>query len=170
MEFDDAIGKVNHLYRAVTGREMPISDTPYAPIPAERDPVQHVHEQMDRLIGLLSPASARTAANMPWSPPIAIYESGSEVVVAIDVPGCSRDRVGVHVESGALVVSGKRAPSPANGETLRHAEVRFGDFRRVVPLPFGLRTAEMSARLDGGVLEVRIPRDGANGVRQVSVA
>jgi HSP20 family protein len=170
MEFDDAIGKVSHLYRAVTGHEMPISDTPYAPIPAERDPVQHVHEQMDRLIGLLSPQTPRGAAQMQWSPPIAIYESTSEVVVAIDVPGTSRDRVAVHVESGALVVSGKRAPAPANGETLRLAEVRFGEFRRVVPLPVGLRTAEMSARLDGGVLEVRIPRDGANGVRQVSVA
>lgn len=168
MEFDDAIGKVNHLYRAVTGREMPITETAYAPIPAERDPVQHVQEQMDRLIGLLGPGTTRTL--MPWSPPIAIYESPSEIVVAVDVPGTSRDRVGVHVESGALVVSGKRTPSPANGETLRHAEVRFGDFRRVVPLPFGLRTAEMTARLEGGVLEVRIPRDGANGVRQVSVA
>lgn len=169
MEFDDAIGKVNHLYRAVTGRDMPMSDTPYAPIPAERDPVQHVQEQMDRLIGLLGPGTT-TRTLMPWSPPIAIYESASEVVVAVDVPGTSRDRVGVHVESGALVVSGKRAPAPANGETLRHAEVRFGDFRRVVPLPFGLRTAEMTARLEGGVLEVRIPRDGANGIRQVSVA
>lgn len=168
MEFDDAIGKVSHLYRAVTGRDMPISETPYAPIPAERDPVQHVQEQMDRLIGLLGPSTTRTL--MPWSPPIAIYESASEVVVAIDVPGTTRDRVGVQVESGALVVSGKRSPAPANGETLRHAEVRFGDFRRVVPLPFGLRTAEMTARLEGGVLEVRIPRDGANGVRQVSVA
>ncbi len=170
MEFDDAIGKVNHLYRAVTGREMPMSETPYAPIPAERDPVQHVQEQMDRLIGLLGPTTTATSTPVPWSPPIAVYESPSEVVVAVDVPGTSRDRVGVHVESGALVISGKRAPSPANGETLRHAEVRFGDFRRVVPLPFGLRTAEMTARLEGGVLEVRIPRDGANGVRQVSVA
>ena len=169
MEFDDAIGKVNHLYRTVTGRDMPVTETPYAPIPAERDPVVHVQEQMDRLIGLLGPTST-TRNQVPWSPPIAIYESGSEVVVSIDVPGCSRDRVGVHVESGALVISGKRTPAPADGETLRHAEVRFGDFRRVVPLPFGLRTAEMTARLEGGVLEVRIPRDGANGIRQVSVA
>jgi HSP20 family protein len=169
MDLDEAIGQVSQLYRAVTGHDMPMSDAPYAPIPAEKDPVQHVQEQIDRLVAMLAgPASPMTAA--PWAPPIAIYESASEVVVAIDVPGTSRDRVGVHVESGALVVSGKRTPSPANGETLRHAEVRFGDFRRVVPLPFGLRTAEMSARLDGGVLEVRIPRDGANGVRQVSVA
>ena len=106
----------------------------------------------------------------PWAPPIAIYESATEILVAIDVPGTTRDRIDVHLEAGLLVIGGVRAPSPADGQALRHAEARFGAFRRVVPLPPGLRTTEMSARLDRGVLEVRIPRDGAGGVRQVNVA
>jgi HSP20 family protein len=170
MELDEAIGQVTSLYRAVTGREMPPSDVPYAPIPAEKDPVQHVHEQMDRLLGLLDGNPSSSAATTPWAPPIAIYESTTEVVVAIDVPGATRDRTNVHLESGMLVVAGQRAPSPANGETVRHAEVRFGAFRRVVPLPPGLCTTDMTARLENGVLEVRIPRDGENGVRRVAVA
>jgi HSP20 family protein len=169
MELDEAIGQVSTLYRAVTGREMPASDAPYAPIPAERDPVQHVQEQMDRLLGLLdgSPTSAHAA---PWAPPIAIYESDHEVVVAIDIPGATRDRVQVHLENGALVVAGNRGTSPANGETLRHVEIRLGAFRRVVPLPPGLCTQDMSARIENGVLEVRVPRDGERGVRNVAVA
>jgi HSP20 family protein len=169
MELDDAIGQVSQLYRAVTGRDMPISDSPYAPIPAEKDPVQHVQEQIDRLVGLLTGPGAQMTVQ-PWAPPIAIYESAAEILVAIDVPGTTRDRVDVHLEAGLLVISGVRAPSPVDGQALRHAEARFGSFRRVVPLPPGLRTTEMSARLDRGVLEVRIPRDGAGGVRQVNVA
>jgi HSP20 family protein len=169
MELDDAIGQVSQLYRAVTGREMPMSDAPYAPIPAERDPVQHVQEQVDRLVGLLSGPGAPTSAP-PWAPPIAIYESATDVVVAIDVPGISRDRVDVQLEAGLLVINGIRSPAPTDGQSLRHAEGRFGTFRRVVPLPPGLRTTDMTARLDRGVLEVRIPRDGAGGVRQVAVA
>jgi HSP20 family protein len=166
---DEAIGQVTHLYRTVTGREMPESDLPYAPIPAEKDPVQHVHEQMDRLLGLLNAPNAPPMATH-WAPPITIYESAPEVMVAIDVPGMTRDRIDVHLESGVLVVAGKRAPAPADGQTLRHTEVRFGAFRRLVPLPPGLRTTDMTARLEAGVLEVRIPRDGANGVRHVAVA
>jgi HSP20 family protein len=169
MELDEAIGQVSQLYRTVTGREMPASDLPYAPIPAEKDPVLHVQDQVDRLVGLLNGPVAPTSMP-PWAPPIAIYESASEVVVTIDVPGTSRDRVDVHLEAGLLVISGVRAPSPADGQALRHAESRFGRFRRVVPLPPGLRTTDMTARLDRGVLEVRIPRDGAGGVRQVAVA
>jgi HSP20 family protein len=172
MELDEAIGQVSQLYRKVTGREMPTADTAdaaYAPIPAEKDPVQHVQEQVDRLVGLLNgPAAAASTA--PWAPPIAIYESPSDVLVAVDVPGAQRDRIDVHLEAGLLVVSGQRSPSPTDGQTLRHTEARFGTFRRVVPLPPGLRTTEMTARLDRGVLEVRIPRDGAGGVRQVAVA
>jgi HSP20 family protein len=176
MELDETIGQVSQLYRTLTGRDMPSSDVPYAPIPAEKDPVQHVQEQMDRLLGLLNGQGAATAG-APWAPPITIYEGANEMVVAIDVPGTTRDRIDVHLEGGMLVVAGTRPPSPAadgqalraDGRSLRHAEVRFGAFRRVVPLPPGLVTTDMSARLEGGVLQVRIPRDGAGGVRQVNV-
>jgi HSP20 family protein len=169
MELDEAIGKVSSLYRAVTGREIPLADSPYAPIPAEKDPVQHVQEQMDRLLGLLDGGNA-TANSTTWAPPIVIYESPAEFVVTIDVPGATRDNVEVHLESGMLVISGQRVTSPANGETLRHTEVRLGAFRRAVPIPAGLRTTDMTARLENGVLEVRIPRDGEGGVRQISVS
>jgi HSP20 family protein len=170
MELDEAIGQVSQLYRTLTGREMPTSDAPYAPIPAEKDPVQYVQEQMDRLLGLLNGPSPASGNTTPWAPPITIYESATEIVVAMDVPGATRDRVDVHLEGGMLVVSGHRGPTLSDGQSLRHAEVRFGAFRRVVPLPPGLLTIDMTARIDHGVLEVRIPRDGAGGVRQVAVA
>jgi HSP20 family protein len=169
MELDETIGQVSSLYRAVTGRDIPPSDTPYAPIPAEKDPVRHVNEQMDRLLGLLD-RGARMAFATPWVPPIAIYDSVSEVIVTVDLPGTTREGIDVHVESGMLVVSGRRTPSPANGDALRHAEVPFGAFRRVVPLIPALRTTDMTARLENGVLEVRIPRDGEGGVRHVAVS
>jgi HSP20 family protein len=170
MELDEAIGQVSQLYRTLTGREIPTSDAPYAPIPAEKDPVQHVQEQMDRLLGLLNGPSPTNGQPTPWAPPITIYESATDIVVAMDVPGATRDRVDVHLEEGMLVISGQRVPQQTDGHSLRHAEVRFGAFRRVVPLPPGLLTIDMTARIDSGVLEVRIPRDGAGGVRQVAVA
>jgi HSP20 family protein len=169
MELDDAIGQVSQLYRTVTGHDIPASETPYAPIPAEKDPVQHVQEQMDRLLGVLNGPNGHLNGAR-WVPPITIYESATEVVFAIDAPGASRDRVDVHLEGGMLVVAGQRPLSPADGQTMRHTEVRFGTFRRVVPLPPGLRTMDMTARLEGGVLEVRIPRDGAGGVRRIDVS
>ncbi len=54
MDIENTIGQVTRLYRAITGREVPVSDTPYAPIPAKKDPVQHVEEQIDRLLEVLA--------------------------------------------------------------------------------------------------------------------
>ncbi|HZU85465.1 MAG TPA: Hsp20/alpha crystallin family protein [Polyangiaceae bacterium] len=168
MELDDAIGQVSQLYRTVTGRDLPASEAPYAPIPAEKDPVAHVQEQVDRLLGLLAgPALPNNDAT--WVPPISIYESDVDVTIAVDVPGTSRDRVDVRLQGGVLVIAGQRAPSLADGQALRRSEARFGGFARLVPLPPGLRTMDMTARLEAGVLEVRIPREAANGVRRIDV-
>lgn len=54
MDVDDTIGQVSRLYRAITGRDAPLSDSPYALIPAEKDPVQHVEEQLNRLLDVLA--------------------------------------------------------------------------------------------------------------------
>jgi hypothetical protein len=58
MDIDGTMGQLTRLYRAITGRDVPLSSTPYAPIPANRAAVQHVEEQLDRLIDVL--ASTRT--------------------------------------------------------------------------------------------------------------
>src|SRR5215813_1371102 len=52
---DDAIGQLETVYRAVTGKEAPAADQTYAPIPAEKDPTRHVEEQMTRLPEAMSP-------------------------------------------------------------------------------------------------------------------
>jgi HSP20 family protein len=162
MSIEDTTGQVTRLYRAITGRDVPVSNTPYAPIPAEKDPVQHVEEQLDRLLGLLTSTVGRVSAR-PWTPAVSLYETPVELLVTIDVPGTTRDAVEVKTERGLLVISGQRNPSPHANSTIRHAESCFGPFQRVIPLPPGLRTADMKTHLESGVLHVQIPRDSSSG-------
>ncbi len=163
-EIDDAIDRVENLYRAVTGKETPgNAEPPYAPIPAERDPVQHVQEQMDRLLQMLGTAPT-AGGSPPYAPPIAGWESANEVIVYVDVPGVTRDRIEVALQNNALTIAGQRPAPIANGHRLRFGERPIGPFRRVVPLPAGLKTGELTARLREGVLEVVIPRDPGAGV------
>jgi HSP20 family molecular chaperone IbpA len=163
-EIEESIERVETLYRAVTGRNIPMTDEVYAPIPAEKDPAVHVQEQIDRLFQMLGhePAVARTP---PWAPPIAVWEAANEVLVFVDVPGVSRDRIELALQGNVLSIAGDRPAPIGNGHRLRFGERPIGAFRRSVPLPPALKTAELTARLRDGVLEVVIPRDvGPGGV------
>lgn len=173
LQIDEAIGQVENLYRAVTGKEIPSSAKPYAPIPAEQDPSVHVKEQMERLLAALSEPVSQAAvhASRPWVPPISLFETSSELLVCVDLPGVSRERIDVTVNQGLLVIGGERTLQGRNVEGSRIvAEQAFGPFRRAVLLPGGLKTSEMNAQLKEGVLEVRIPRNGDAGARTVPVS
>lgn len=161
-EIDDTIGHVDRLYRAITGREAPSSDAAYAPIPAEKDPLQHVQEQMDRLLQMLGDptGTSRPARTTPtWTPPLSAWEGPTEVVVYLDLPGVTRSDLEVGVQDNVLTVSGRRPPPAANGHRARMSEHPLGPFRRSIVLPAGLRVGELSAHLKEGVLEIKIPRD-----------
>jgi HSP20 family protein len=167
MDIDNTIGQVTQLYRAITGRDVPASNTEYAPFPADKDPQQHVEQQLDRLRDVLTSTVGRVSTT-PWAPAVSVYETSVELLVTIDVPGTTREALEVKTERGVLVVSGQR-PSPLGNSTIRHTENCFGPFRRVIPLPPGLRTADMKAHVESGVLHVQIPRDSNVGARRVAV-
>jgi len=164
LEIDETIGRVENLYRALTGKPCDDFEAPYAPIPEGVDPNEHVQRELDRLIAALGSTGPSVEHQQAWTPPISVVETASEVTFYLDVPGVTRERVTVSLEGGVLVVEGRRALEHAHGE--RQPRV-FGDrpsgpFRRSVPLPPGLDLEKMSARLIDGVLDIRIPRI-ANG-------
>jgi HSP20 family protein len=169
-EIDETIAASERLHEAITGAPPAGSDPemPYAPIPPERDPVVHVEEQIDRLLGALA-APAVGPRQTAASPPISILENGAEYIVLVDVPGVARDRLQVQLRENVLVVAGRRANPMMEGQRVRVAERPFGAFRRAVLLPPDARAVELSARLKEGVLEIRIPRS-AGSSRSVPVA
>ena len=166
--------KVENLYRAVTGRDVPESKAPHAPIPAERDPVEHVQEQMDRLTQLLSTTGSPSVVQSTWIPPMSVWESPEETLVCLDLPGVTRQGLEVNVQANVIVVTGRRQPPQATGPTkleLRRAEQPMGVFRRMVPMPPQARPEQMTAALSDGALTLRIPRDpqATQSVRNVPV-
>jgi HSP20 family protein len=168
-DFDDAIGKVETLYRTLTGHEPPNSEATYAPIPAERDPALHVQEQMERLTRLLG-GTGRQAFTAQWAPPVSLWESRDELLICVDLPAVPRDQLEVGLQGNNLVVSGRR--TPPGGEELRlvRAEHGIGPFRRVIPLPVTARTEQMNAWLKDGVLSIRIPRVTNEPQRTIAVS
>jgi HSP20 family protein len=166
---DRAIGQMERLYRIVTGQDAPPPQAVYAPIPAERDPGEHLDAQVDRLLRLLDERGVTDLPIPTWSPPVAVWESAKEIVVRLDLPGVPRDQVEINFEQGALQVRGHRPPPTEASLRFQQGEAPLGAFRRTLMLPHAGLTGDPTAHLRDGVLEVRIPRTEAPSVTRRNV-
>ena len=155
---DETIGQVEKLYRAVTGKDAPDVEAAYAPIPAEKDPSQHVEEQLNRLLGLLTPVQPGPDAAPTLAPAVSVWEGDAEILVCVDLPGLKREQVEVVVQGNTVTVSGSR-PVSRDGLRLRCSERGVGAFRRTLLVPGGIRGSEPNAQMKDGVLELRFPRE-----------
>jgi len=162
---DHAIGQVERLYRSLTGREAPpIRENPYAIIPPEKVPEEHVQEQVERLVETLTEFSSGSSALEGWRPPISMWEGRGEVWISADLPGVTRDQVRVSVNRNMLELHGTRpSRTTTDGASeLRYTEQMYGKFRRMIPLPTGLALDQLQAQMRSGVLEIRVPRATGN--------
>ena len=81
------------------------------------------------------------------------------------MPGVKPEDVEVAVHNGVLTISGERkAEEQREGSGYYVRERRYGSFRRSMTLPQGVDESKISARFDGGVLEVRV--SGAAAVQE----
>jgi HSP20 family protein len=123
----------------------------------EGDRIDETIEQLGRLLELLA---ARAPAPLPtWTPRAARFESETETVIQLEIPGVARDAVAVSVLEGVVQVTGTRpAPHAGEGRVIAHAsEIPVGRFARAFQLSV-TTSAEVTARLRDGMLELRAPR------------
>lgn len=174
-EIDQTIGRIEQLYRAMTGREIPAGNTSFAPIPAEKDPGEHVERQLNRLLKALEEIElAARVTPAAWIPPMCVWESGTEILVCMDLPGVRRDAVEVLSQGQVLTVSGVRDSGvrdsrERDGFELRSTECATGAFRRTILVPGGARATEPIAEMRDGVLEIRIQKEASRSITPKTV-
>ncbi len=81
----------------------------------------------------------RQGARQPaWEPPVDVLELADEVVILVALPGIDPDRVDAVIDSGSLLVSGRRPLPPQLRNAIIHRlELPQGRFERSIPLPPG---------------------------------
>ncbi|MCS6769648.1 MAG: Hsp20/alpha crystallin family protein [Candidatus Caldarchaeum sp.] len=88
--------------------------------------------------------------------------SGSNIYIAVEMPGCDKQTVEVNVDNYTVSVSGLYA-SPIHPEFINLYPFKHGKgYRRTIPLPVGIDTKGVEARYEAGVLMIKasvaIPR------------
>ena len=95
------------------------------------------------------------------APPIDLAESEKEFTARIELPGMEQDDIKVQLLSNQMIVSGEKRWEETNkDEDYYRVESQYGEFRRVIDLPDGLRLDPegIEACYEKGVLSVRIPK------------
>jgi HSP20 family molecular chaperone IbpA len=91
-------------------------------------------------------------------PPVDISETSEGITLRADIPGVNRDRLDIRVDKDTLFIEGDLAVDmPEAGEVI-HADLRYAQYRRSFALSGELQTDSIEARLQDGVLTVRIPK------------
>lgn len=93
------------------------------------------------------------------TPPVDVLESASEVLVLVDLPGVALADLSLDLEKDTLTLSASRK---LEGQ----APIAY---RRVFAIPADFDPEGIDAKLEAGVLSVRIPRKSSARPRQVTV-
>lgn len=91
------------------------------------------------------------------APPVDLVDTGPTYRLEVELPGVSRDDVGVSIEDRTLELTG-RVPPPGDEVTFLRMERDYGTFRRVFELDAPVDTEAVSTALRHGVLTVTIPK------------
>lgn len=111
------------------------------------------------------------AAEDPFAllPPVDIYEDETGITLIADLPGVSKERLGVKVNGDSLQIEGIVAvPGPQEME-LVHAEITASCYRRSFTLSRELDASKIEAKLKDGVLKLRIPKAEEAKPRRIEI-
>jgi HSP20 family protein len=122
--------------------------------------------QMDRLLtnfwtepltfGLTRLIGPEHVAHVPR---VDLYETDSELVAKVELPGVKKGDVEVEHEDQHLVIRGRtHTDEEVQEEGLYRRERYHGEFARVVHLPVEIDEENIKATFEDGVLEVRAPK------------
>jgi HSP20 family protein len=124
-----------------------------------RDPLEKMQREVERMFRDLvyHRHQAGHFADPLWAPPTDLMVSQDRACVVLEIAGVPRDSVRVRLRGSILEISGRRHPySGLEGSHYHRAEIYFGDFQRVIELPWEADPASVSAQYHDGMLEIRL--------------
>ena len=129
-----------------------------------------LQNDMSRLMNGILGAANGGADTRTWIPPVDVWETDSEVVYALDLPGMVEDELSVEFDEGTLTVSGTRErKNEVSKDGLYRYERRFGSFARTIGLPHGVTEDSVQAKYENGVLEVRVRKPEQPKPRRIQI-
>jgi HSP20 family molecular chaperone IbpA len=143
------------------------------------DDIERMEVEMDRLFDEVIPPRRWLPLRhiRTWRPPTDVYETDNCVVVKVEIAGMKEGDFTISLSSRNLVITGARHDPVAEvqastlraepqGEALSYQqmEIRYGEFKTEVYLPWAIVGDKIEATYENGFLKVILPKAKAQQV------
>ena len=102
-------------------------------------------------------------------PPINIWLGDNSVVVTSELPGVTPSDVTINLQEDVLTLEGARHPTQQQDADWQRRERNYGNFSRVVQLPFLVDADKVQARFHYGILEIELRRLEADRPKKIEI-
>src|SRR2546421_2603455 len=126
------------------------------------EPLSEFEQMTERMRRMLEQTFGGFGAPSPaeaggWSPLVDVEETDDAFVLEVELPGVKREDVNIELVGNEVAITGEIKERERKG-VLRRETRRRGRFEFRVTLPDQVDGDKIEARLDDGVLTVRIPK------------
>lgn len=121
--------------------------------------IDTLQREMNRLFDTISSSPETENGGVTFVPPAELSETSDAIHLKLEIPGMKPENFDVQVTAESVAISGERhsqTRTEQQGMTLR--EFRYGQFRRVIPLPARVKNTEVQAEYKNGILQLNFPK------------
>lgn len=118
----------------------------------------------------LSPKEEKTKPGKFYVPDTDIYETDEALVVVMDMPGVEKKNIDIKVEKNVLSVEGQIDFGKYENLKPVYTEYNVGHFSRSFSISRDIDSTGISAKIEDGVLTLRLPRAKEAAPRRIEVA
>jgi HSP20 family protein len=111
----------------------------------------------------------RRASEQFVAPTASVTEDSDGYTLQVEMPGVNKEGLEISFENNELTLVGRRSLPSIEG-TLIHRESRREDFRRAFELDPSIDTNKISARIDQGIVTLKLPKAEQVKPRKIAVS
>ncbi len=105
-----------------------------------------------------------------WAPSVDVYESDSDILIKVDMPGLNKDEIDVSIHDNVLTVKGeKKMENEVKKENYYRAERAYGSFSRSIELPSEVEADKVTAVYKNGVLDLKLGKKEEAKTKRISI-
>ena len=141
----------------------------WQPFSPQWNPLQQFQSEMNRLFDRWNGGTAPETGSAAF-PALNVWEEAEQVFVEAELPGLKLEDLEIYVTGGnQLTIKGERKPNVPENSTWHRQEQAFGTFSRSLTLPFPVDPDKVDARLENGVLLVKLAKHESARPRKIPV-